>query len=215
MKVDSLKIARISIFAALYVATSFVPVSLFIGAPSLLTLNLIVTPCIAILLVPTEAFLTSLLGAVIALYAAPFQAIFGLYTILLPVVGSTLGSLAFHNPKMGIISLLYLGSVSISYLVVRPEFPYWILPHVFGAIISGGASLTNTLSHRKRILVCAFISTICEQATMLIGAVYILSLPWIVFATAFPLMLYERLLGTIGGALIAYPLHLKYEEYFK
>jgi len=215
MKFNSLKVSRISIFAALYVATSFIPVSMFIGAPSLLSLNLIITPTIAILLTPVEAFCASLLGAVISLYAAPFQSIFGPYTILLPVVGSTLGSLAFHKPKMGIMALLYLGSVSLVYIIMRPEFPYWIAPHIIGAVMVGGTSFTNSLSHKIRIPIYAFISTICEQATMLIGAIFILSLPWIVFATAFPLMLYERLIGTIGGTIIAYSLYSKYERYLR
>lgn len=180
----------------------------------MLTLNLIITPSIAILLSPLEAFAASLLGAVISLYTAPFQAIFGPYTILLPVIGSTLGSLAYHKPKAGIISSIYLGLVSCSYVLMRPEFPYWISPHIVGAVTAGGMSLTNTLSHKKRIPIYAFVSTICEQATMLIGAVFILSLPWVVFATAFPLMLYERLIGTIGGTIIAYPLCSKFKEYF-
>jgi len=201
---NSLRVTRIITFAALYVATIFIPVSMFIGAPSLLSLNLIITPAIAILLTPIESFCASLLGAVISLYAAPFQAIFGPYTILLPVVGSTLGSLAFHKPKTGILASLYLGSVSLAYLIVRPEFPYWIIPHIIGAIIVGGASFTHSLPIKTRIPLYAYISTVCEQATMLIGAVYILSLPCIVFTTAFPLMIYERILGTIGGTLLCY-----------
>jgi len=212
MKLNSLTVAKVSIFAALYVATSFVPISIFIGASSMLTLNLIITPTIAILLTPLEAFAASLLGAVISLYAAPFQAIFGPYTILLPVVGATLGSLAYHKPKAGIVASIYLGLVSCSYFLMRPEFPYWITPHIIGAVMASGVGLTNTLSYKKRIPIYAFVSTICEQATMLIGAVFILSLPWVVFATAFPLMLYERFIGTIGGTIIAYSLCLKYKE---
>jgi hypothetical protein len=210
----SLRIARIGIFAALYAATSLVPISMFIGAPSFLALNLIITPAIAILLSPIEAFWVSLIGAVISLYIAPFQVMFGPFTVLLPVAGSTLGSLSYHKPRTGGIVFVYLVSVVFLYLIARPEFPYWIVPHIAAAIFAGSLSLTNSPAQKIRIPLYAFVSTICEQATMLLCAVYILSLPWVVFATAFPLMLYERFAGTIGGTLIAYSLLRTMPKYF-
>ena len=44
----------------------------------------------------------------------------------------------------------------------------------------------------------------CEQAAMLIQAVYILQLPAVVFMTAFPLMLYERMISTLGDLFIVF-----------
>lgn len=214
MNANSLKAARIAIFAALYAALSCIPISVFIGASSLLSLNLIVTPTIAILLSPLEAFLSSLLGSIISLYVAPFQAVFGPYTILLPVSGATLASLGFHKPRTGFFASIYLGVISLTYIIMRPEFPYWVIPHIVGAIIVGGLNFKNPIPDKVKIPLYAFISTICEQATMLIGALFILSLPWTIFAAAFPLMLYERLIGTIGGTLLTYSLYLKCKEYF-
>jgi hypothetical protein len=206
--------ARIGIFAALYAATSTVPISMFIGAPSFLGLNLIITPAIAILLSPLDAFSASLIGAFISLYVAPSQAMFGPFTILLPVVGSTLGSVTFHKPKFGIIAAGYLLSVAIFYVIARPEFPYWIIPHIFAAFIAAVLSIINLSTKRLQIPAYAFVSTICEQATMLIGATLILSLPWIVFATAFPLMIYERFVATLGGSIIAYAIFKSIPKYF-
>lgn len=207
-------VARIGIFAALYVVTSLVPVSMFIGAPSLLALNLVITPSIAILLSPLEAFVTSLIGSFVALYIAPFQVMFGPFTVLLPVTGSTLGSFAYHKPKTGGVVLVYLVIVVFFYLNAIPEFPYWIAPHIVAAVLAGGLSLVNLPTQKIRIPIYAFVSTICEQATMLLCAVYILSLPWMVFATAFPLMLYERFIGTTGGTLIAHSLLRIMPKYF-
>jgi hypothetical protein len=206
--------ARIGIFAALYAATSTVPISIFIGAQSFLALNLVITPAIAILLSPVEAFSASLIGAIISLYVAPSQAMFGPFTILLPVVGSTLGSLAFHKPKFGIIATGYLLIVTIFYIIARPEFPYWIAPHLLAAFLAAVLSITNLPLKKLQMPAYAFVSTICEQATMLMGATFILSLPWIVFATAFPLMIYERVVATLGGSIIAYALLKNIPKYF-
>lgn len=210
----SLKMARIGIFAALYAATSTVPISMFIGAPSFLSLNLVFTPAIAILLSPVEALSASLIGAFISLYVAPSQAMFGPFTMLLPVVGSTLGSLAFHKPKFGIIAAGYLITVTIFYIIARPEFPYWVAPHLLAAFVAAILSIMNLPTKRLQVPAYAFVSTICEQATMLMGATFILSLPWIVFATAFPLMIYERFVATLGGSIIAYALLKSIPKYF-
>jgi len=98
---------------------------------------------------------------------------------------------------------------------MRPEFPYWVIPHIVGAIIVGGLNFKNPIPDKVKIPLYAFISTICEQATMLIGALFILSLPWTIFAAAFPLMLYERLIGTIGGTLLTYSFVFKMQRVFR
>jgi len=210
----SLEMTRIGIFAALYAATSTVPISMFIGAPSFLSLNLIITPAMAILLSPLEALGASLIGAFISLYIAPSQAMFGPFTVLLPVVGSTLGSAAFRKPKFGVIATVYLLIVAVFYVIARPEFPYWIIPHIFAAFVAAVLSTINLSNQKFQIPAYAFISTISEQATMLIGATFILSLPWVVFATAFPLMIYERTVATLGGSIIAYALLRSIPKYF-
>jgi hypothetical protein len=212
----ALRASRVGVFAGLYAVTSLVPISVFVGAQSMLSLNLIITPCIAILLSPIEAGVAALIGGLLALWIAPWQAMFGPTTVLLPLAGAFLGSMISHKKKMGfLLATIFLTTTILSYLTSRPEFPYWTLPHML-ALISAGVSTFFT-PWKIRISLIAFVATMCEQAAMLVQAVYVLQLPYIVFMTAFPLMLYERAIGTIGGFLIAFGLSRllpNFESYF-
>ena len=193
--------SRIGVFAALYATTSLVPISIFIGASSFLSLNLVITPTIAVLLSPIEAGCAALIGALLALWIAPHQAMFGPTTVLLPLVGAVCGSLVFRKIKLGaLVSGFFLIGVVASYLVARGQFPYWIAPHALTIVLMGISSLMTPL--RIRVVLGSFVATIFEQAAMLIQAVYVLQLPVIAFATAFPLMLYERIIATLGASLI-------------
>lgn len=214
-QVKALRAARIGVFAALYVATSLIPISMFIGAPSFLALNLIVTPTIAILLSPAEAFLASLFGGVIALYVAPFQAMFGPFTILLPVAGSTFGSLAYHEGKKGaLFSVLFLAAAISAYLVRNSPFPYFVFPHSIAILIVLVISFKKMTPVSVNIPLYAFVSTMCEQGMMMIFAVHLLGLPWQAFVGILPLMVYERLLGTMGGSLTVMPIMTIIPKYF-
>jgi hypothetical protein len=214
-ELKSVRIAKIGIFAALYVVTSFIPVSMFIGAPSFLALNLIMTPVIAILLSPVDAFLTSLFGGLLSFYAVPSQAMFGPYTILLPVCGATFGSLAYHKRKVGALaaSLFLVGSIS-AYLVSNYPFPYFVAPHSLATLLTVFSLWKGMTPMRVKIPVFAFIATMSEQGIMMILAVHLLGLPWGVFVGILPLMIYERLIATIGGTLLIFGLPKALPEYF-
>lgn len=204
MRIETLKAARIGVFAALYVALSLIPISVFIGAPSFLTLNLIITPVIAMLLSPFEAFLSSLFGGLISFYVAPLQAMFGPFTILLPVAGSTFGSLAFHQDKKGgLAAACFLLIAASSYLVKNFPFPYFVVPHLIATLLALAATFKKMTPTSLRAPLFAFVSTMCEQGMMMIFAVHLLGLPWQAFVCILPLMVYERLVGTFGATLLA------------
>jgi hypothetical protein len=207
LRVESLKAARIGVFAALYAALSLIPISVFIGAPSFLTLNLIITPVVAILLSPLEAFLSSLFGGIIAFYVAPLQAMFGPFTILLPIAGSTFGSLALHKGRIGgLATACFLLIATSSYLVKNFPFPYFVAPHLIAAVLALAATFKRITSTSLKAPLFAYVSTMCEQGTMMILAVYMLCLPWQAFIGILPLMVYERVVGTVGATLLAIPL---------
>jgi hypothetical protein len=203
-KIEALVAARIGVFAALYVVLSLIPISVFIGAPSFLAVNLIITPVIAILLSPFEAFLASLFGGVIAFYVAPFQAMFGPFTILLPIAGAAFGSLAYHKGKTGALVTTSFLLVAISaYLVKNFPFPYFVVPHSLAILVAVAFSFRKMTPLSLKVPFYAFVSTMCEQGMMMIFAVHLLGLPWAAFVGILPLMIYERLIGTVGAALLA------------
>jgi len=207
--------SRIGMFGALYAVTSFVPISMFIGAPSFLALNLIVTPIIAILLPPFEALFASLFGGIIAFYAAPMQAMFGPYTILLPVAGASFGSLNRHKTKLGAsISSLFLAIAIAAYLIKNYPFPYFIVPHSIAVLIAVLSSFKKMTPLQAKIPMYAYVSTMAEQGMMMILAVYLLGLPWQLFSGILPLMIYERAIGTIGGTTIIFALMRAIPKFF-
>jgi hypothetical protein len=199
----ALRASRIGVFAALYAATSLVPISVFIGTPSFLALNLIITPVIAIILPPLEAFFASLFGGTLAFYIAPSQAMFGPYTILLPVVGATFGSLTYHKANKGALATSAFLAIAITaYLIKNYPFPYFVVPHSIAiAFAALSAFKKMTLMHLKTPLY-AYISTMTEQGMMMIFAVHLLGLPWELFVGILPLMVYERVVATVGSSLI-------------
>lgn len=199
--------ARIGVFAALYAVLSLIPISMFIGAPSFLALNLIVTPVTALLLNPFEAFLSSLFGGTIAFYIAPLQAMFGPFTILLPVAGATFGSLAFHEGKIGALTATAFLAVAISaYLVKNFTFSCFVVPHLIALLFALFVSFKKMTPTSLKVPLYTFVSTMCEQGMMMIFAVHLLGLPWQAFVGILPLMVYERIIGTIGATLMAIPL---------
>jgi hypothetical protein len=204
LRIEALMAARIGVFAALYAVLSLIPISVFIGAPSFLALNVIITPVIAMLLNPFEALLSSLFGGVIAFYVAPFQAMFGPYTILLPIAGSTFGSMAYHKGKFGAFAAVsFLAATISAYLVKNFPFPYFVAPHLTAILVALIVSLKKMTPTSLKVPMYAFVSTMCEQGMMMIFAVYLLGLPWQAFVGIFPLMIYERILGTIGATLLS------------
>ena len=212
----ALRASRIGVFAALYAVTSLIPISMFIGAPSFLALNLVMTPAIAILLLPIEALFASLFGGIIALFIAPMQAMFGPYTILLPVAGATFGSLTYHKTKLGAsISALYLAIAISAYLIRNYPFPYFIILHSLAILVALASSFKSMTPLRVKIPMYAYVSTMCEQGMMMILAVHLLGLPWHVFLGILPLMVYERVIGTIGATFIVLGLARFVPTHFK
>jgi hypothetical protein len=212
---NALKASRIGIFAALYLVTSLVPISMFIGAPSFLALNLIITPVIAILLTPSEAFFAALFGGVISFYATPMQAMFGPYTILLPVAGATFGSLAFHKRKLGALIVSIFLAIAISaYLIKNYPFPYFVFPHALAVSLALMNGLRRMTPFTAKIIMYTYVSTMAEQGMMMILAVHLLGLPWQIFPAVLPLMIYERIVGTVGSSLIIFALAKTIPKYF-
>jgi hypothetical protein len=211
----AIRTSKIGVFAALYVVTSLMPISMFIGAPSFLALNLIITPVMAILLSPVEALFASLFGGVVAFYVAPMQAMFGPYTILLPIAGATFGSLTYHKARLGASATTIFLIIAISaYLVKNYPFPYFVVPHSIAIILVLVSAVRKMTPLHAKIPLYTYVSTMTEQGMMMIFAVHLLGLPWEVFVGVLPLMVYERIVGTLGAAIITISLLKILPKYF-
>jgi len=193
-------LTKIAVFAALYVVMSFIPVSMFIGAGSFLSLSLVITPVIAVLLTPLEALICSVIAGLILVIINPGAAMFGVFTLLLPISGSVCGSLIIRLRGGSLIVSIFLLIVITFYIIYRGSFIFWIIPHVIALILVLGSS--HIEKKYVTVYIIPLISTICEQGAMLILAIGLLKLPVVVFQTAFPLMLYERTFATLGGTLL-------------
>jgi hypothetical protein len=199
----ALRASRMGVFASLYIVTSLVPISMFIGAPSFLALNIIVTPVIAVLLSPFEALFASIFGGIIAFYIAPSQAMFGPYTVLLPVAGATFGSLTYHKSKSGTLaSSIFMVFAVSAYLIKNYPFPYFVIPHLVAIVVAILSLFRKMTPFHVKIPLYAYVSTMAEQGMMMIFAVHLLGLPWQLFVGILPLMIYERVIATIGATLI-------------
>jgi len=200
LSLKPVQITKIAVLAALYVVLSFIPVSMFIGAGSFLSLSMIITPVIAVLLHPFEALVCSCLGGLIVVILNTGSAMFGIFTVLLPIAGAVCGSLFVYTKKGSFLTMVFLGATILYYLYSRGSFIFWIIPHVLALLLLLGISFLEKMI--LKTMASPFISTMCEQSAMLLLAINVLQLPVIVFQVAFPLMLYERTFATIGGILV-------------
>jgi len=196
----STQVSRIAILSALYVVLSFIPVSMFVGAGSFLSLSIVVTPIIAFLLSPYDALLCSGVSGLIVTMLNPGSAMFGIFTVLLPVFGAVGGSISFRINKGVILTSIFLTITILFYLYTRSGFIFWIIPHIVALLMLVTMSFFKTNRYRLRLL--PYVATMCEQSIMLLMAILILKLPVLVFQVAFPLMIYERIFATIGSSII-------------
>ncbi len=77
--------------AAVYIVTTFVPVSPFVGGgPAFITLEIVMIPVIAVLLKPVLASATVFVGSLgMALGQPSFYQLFGLLGFLIPLIACT------------------------------------------------------------------------------------------------------------------------------
>jgi len=206
VRLTSRDVSMIATFSAAYVVLSLVPVSPFIGGPSILSLNLIIVPLIAILLPPVQAFLTAFMGSLVVFFVFPaaLANIFGPTMLLMPIAGSTVGSVVARAKSkiLRTLALAYYAFMILLFVIRIPQVPYWVIPHTAALVV---ALFARRIAEPKlKVFALAFTATMAEQACMMVLASWYLMLPWQVFAIAFPLMLYERVLATLGGGFLAF-----------
>ncbi len=220
-KPSSFELALTAIFAALTVVFGQIPLTPFIGGPSVLTLAIIMPPLVGLILGLELGSICILIAVLFLFMVNPATAYAGLFTVF-PFLAGTVSAGTIRKSfiyKLLAAVILFIGI--LGYLYVYSVFPYWIVPHVLalvfilaiavsgkkldfeGIIIEkeGKLDIFGSFKNSPLLLLSCFISTMADQAVMLLLAVYVLQLPLVVFQLALPLMLMERTIATIVSAL--------------
>lgn len=206
------------ILAALYAVLAVVPLSAFIGAASIISFAICIAPIMGIVLGPLRGFVFGLIGGILAAMISMVMP-FNLYlviptTIAGPAIaGLFVGLLTHRRSVIGVLATtLYLLSIIGLFLV--PRFQAWIFmtPYFLAVIVALSLLIVGIkfnldkkgLAKYLQFLPFTFIGAMLDHSMMAMGSIYILGLDAGLFIGIFPLMLIERTIATIVGAIIGY-----------
>src|SRR5881396_2190899 len=161
--------------AATYIITTFIPLTPFIGGPGFITLEIVMLPIIAALLRPIPAFATVFVGSLgMALGQPSFYQVFGLPGLLVPMIATGAGSVAFHYGLGPILPWAYVLAGAAYYIALsRGGTLFWLIPYLL-VIISLPAAFR--LKENPRIGILTFYTAMTEQVTLNILSISLLSL---------------------------------------
>jgi hypothetical protein len=206
------------ILAALYAVLAIVPLSAFIGAASIISFAICIAPIMGIVLGPLRGFVFGLIGGVIAamlLIVMPFNLYLIMPTIILgPAFAGLFVGFLVHIKSLKGYYFTALFLVTIIGLFLIPRFEAWIFmtPYVLAVIVSLCLPILGIkfdlekkgISKYLQFLPFTFIGAMLDHSMMAMGSVYLLGLEAGLFIGIFPLMLIERTIATIVGAVIGF-----------
>jgi hypothetical protein len=187
--------------AAVYIVSSFLPLTPFIGGPAFITLAIVMVPVIAALLRPLLATVTIAVGALGMLLAQTslFQ-VFGFPGLLIPVAAVALGSLAFHYKQGPILPWTYVLVGAIFYVTFSNGGTIlWLIPY---ALVILSLPIMMRAKGTLRIGGLSLYAAMSEQVTMNILSITVLGLVGPVWSVITPFMYSERALATLGGSAV-------------
>ncbi len=187
--------------AALYIVTTFVPVSPFVGGgPAFITLEIVMIPVIAVLLKPALASATVFIGSLgLALGQPSFYQLFGLPGILIPLIAVAAGSVAFHYRLGPFVPWAYVIVGALYYVTFSQGGTLlWLVPY---ALVIFSFPLALVLKGNPRIVLLCLYTAMAEQVSLNILSIVsgIVGPAWAVIT---PLMYGERALATIVGSSV-------------
>jgi hypothetical protein len=212
------------ILAALYAVLAVVPLSAFIGAASIISFAICIAPIIGIILGPLRGFAFGLMAGVLAtfvLMVTPFNLYLLMPTIILgpAIAGLFVGLSTRRITKMGGVSVpgpfitaLYLLIIISIFLVARLEAWLFMTPYVLAVVVALVLQIVGIefdleksgTSKYLQILPFTFLGAILDHSMMVMGSVFILGLEAGLFFGIFPVMIVERTIATIVGAVVAF-----------
>ena len=195
----TVELALSSSIAALFVASTFFPLTPFIGGPGFITLEILLLPVIAALLRPALATVTVFVGSLGMAFGQPsFYQVFGLLGLLVPMVAVAAGSIAFHYRQGPLIPWTYVLVGAVFYIALSQNGTlFWLVPY---ALVIFSLPLALKLKGNSRTALLCFYTAMSEQVTLNILSISVLGLVGPVWAVITPFMYSERALATIGGA---------------
>src|SRR5438094_9598089 len=193
------ELALTSTLAAVYVVSTFFPLTPFIGGPAFITLEIVMLPVIAAVLRPIPALATAFVGSLgMALGQPSFYQAFGLPGLLVPMIAAGAGSVAFHYGLGPILPWAYVLAGAAYYIALsRGGTLFWLIPYLL-VIISLPTSFRS--KEKPRIGLLTFYTAMTEQVSLNILSISLLSLTGPVWLGITPLMYLERTIATFGGA---------------
>ncbi len=212
------------ILAALYAVLAIVPLSAFIGAASIISFAICIAPIIGIILGPLRGFVFGLIGGVLAtivLMVTPFNLYLIMPTIILgpAVAGLFVGFSTRKLTKVANTSIpgpfftaIYLLLIISLFLVARLEAWLFMTPYILAVIVALFLQHVGIefdldkegTSKYLQILPFTFLGAMLDHSMMAMGSVFLLGLEAGLFIGIFPLMLLERTIATIVGAIVGF-----------
>lgn len=212
------------ILAALYAVLAIVPLSAFIGAASIISFAICIAPIIGIILGPLRGFVFGLIGGILAtivLMVTPFNLYLIIPTIILgPAVAGLFVGLSTRQitkvaniPIPGpFITAIYLLLIISLFLVARLEAWLFMTPYMLAVIVALVLQYVGIefdldkegSSKYLQILPFTFLGAMLDHSMMAMGSVFILGLEAGLFISILPLMIVERTIATIVGAVVAF-----------
>jgi len=224
---ETIRIVVGVVLAALYAVLALLPMSGFVGAggiTSVLSFAVIIAPLFGLLLGPTRGFVFGLIAGILAyVVTLPFGTSVYIWlplTILGPAVAGLFTGLAMKKTTKiegvrlpgPILTALFLAAVIVLYEIPNYSAWWFMTPYMLALIIVLLLQVRSIEFNPERLgplrhlqlLPYTFIGAMLDHSMMAMGSVYLLALPPAVFGfVIFPLMLLERGLAAIVGALIA------------
>ena len=194
-------ITLLSSLAAFYIVSTFLPVDVFLGGAGIITLEIVTVPIIADILRTLPAAICISIGSLgMALFGTGVYPFFGFLSILIPVISTIQGSVAFHNRLGSLVPWTYVILGSLYYLKFsRGGTLLWLIPY---AIVVFSVPLTFRVSGPRRIVLLSFYTAMSWQVTLNILSISVAGLTNGFWIGVTPFMFFERSLATFASASI-------------
>ncbi len=212
LRVTTSELALAATLAAVYVVSTFFPISPFIGGgPGFITAEIVMLPLIAALLRPLLAGASITAGSLgMALFGTSIYGVFGPLGILVPIIATILGSFAFHYRLGFLLPWIYVfGGAAYYLLFSKGGTLLWLVP--YGIVIVSPIAVLRVIGVIRTGFL-SFYTAMCEQVTLNILSISVLGLVGPVWAGITPFMYTERTVATIGGAVLIVALRSRLGE---